>query len=92
MALIPVEEKNTLKSASEVKSVADTAAVDQQLSAVAYQINTQANTGAYSTMWSGTELLDDVKSELEGQGYVVKPIKDSLNHDSALPQYVISWE
>ena len=92
MALIPVEEKNTLKPASEVKSVADTAAVDQQLSAVAYQINTQANTGAYSTMWSGTELLEDVKSELEGQGYIVKPIKASLNRDSALPQYVISWE
>nr|DAE87876.1 MAG TPA: hypothetical protein [Caudoviricetes sp.] len=91
MALIPVDERNTLKSASEVKSVADNAAVDQQLAAVAYQINTQANTGAYSCMWSGTKLLDDVKTQLEGQGYKVESYTDDLHHDSALPQYVISW-
>lgn len=92
MALIPIEERNILKSASEVKAVADNAAVDQQLSAIAYQINTQANTGAYSVMWSGGYMLDDVKSQLEGQGYKIQSYIEDLNHDSAKPQYVISWD
>ena len=92
MALIPVEEKNILKSASEVKSVAATALVDQQLSAIAYQINTQANTGEYSVMWSGGDILPDVRSQLEGQGYKIKSCRDDLNRDSAKPQYVISWD
>ena len=91
MALIPVEEKNILKSASEVKSVASTALVDQQLSAIAYQINTQANTGAYSVMWSGGDILPDVKTQLENQGYKIESYTKDLNHDSAKPQYVISW-
>ena len=42
-------------------------------------------------MWSGTKLLDDVKTQLEGQGYKVESYTDDLHHDSALPQYVISW-
>ena len=91
MALIPVEERNILKSASEVKSVADNAAVDQQLSAIAYQINTQANTGEYSVVWSGGHIHPNVKSQLESQGYNIKSVEDDLNRDSAKPQYVISW-
>ena len=40
------------------------------------------------------ELKERLKTEKQWlwEGYVVKPIKDSLNRDSALPQYVISWE
>ena len=88
MALIPFDQFGTLKSASEVKGVADSAKLDYETLSVAKLINTAANTGEYQVIYNH-EMSEDLISLLKGQGYAVthKP-------RSAIDgfQYIISWE
>ena len=70
MTLIPMDELQTLKAASAVKSTAETAEADQQEQAIAYLINTAANCGQYEVSYNG-KLIDSVKTKLENQGYTV---------------------
>ena len=70
MALIPMDELMTLKAASAVKTVASTAAADQQEKEIAYAINTAANTGEYDVAYNG-KIIDSVKTKLESNGYKV---------------------
>jgi hypothetical protein len=88
MALIPMDELQTLKAASAVKTTANTAEVDQQTQAIAYLINTAANCGQYKVAYTGT-ILDSVKTTLEGQGYTI-----SYELGTAIENNVayISWE
>ena len=70
MTLIPMDELQTLKAASAVKTVANTAEADQQEQAIAYLINTAANCGQYEVSYNG-KLIDSVKTKLESQGYTI---------------------
>lgn len=82
-SLIPMDELTVLKSASEVKAVADEAVqiIEQQTMAAA--INSAANTGQHSITWS-KPISDALKAVLEGQGYTV-----TKNNRAADPNY--SW-
>jgi len=70
MSLIPKDELNELKLASAVKTVADGAIEDQYEMEAAYLINTAANTGAHTVVWS-KEMPDTLKDALEANGYQV---------------------
>lgn len=70
MALIPMDELQTLKAASDVKTVASTAEADQQEQSIAYLINTAANCGQYDVTYNG-KILDSVKTSLENEGYTI---------------------
>lgn len=70
MSLIPKDELSQLKSASAVKSVADTALDEQLEMEAAYVINTAANTGLHSVSWA-KEMPESLKTTLEGKGYQV---------------------
>lgn len=72
MALIPQDELNQLKNASEVETVANTAEQTIQEQAVAYLINTAANTGLHECQFNGI-LTEDTITALEGKGYTVTP-------------------
>ena len=70
MTLIPMDELQTLKSKADVKTVAESAEVEQQKQAIAYLINTAANCGQDDVAYNG-KLLDEVKQALEGKGYTI---------------------
>lgn len=71
MSLIPMNEMTVLKSASEVRGVADSAEATLQEMSLAALINNAANTGEYFATWEHP-LLDELKEKLEAQGYHVK--------------------
>lgn len=75
MALIPQNELNQLIAASAAKDVADTAEQTIQEQAVAYLINTAANTGLHECQFNGI-LTEETISVLEGKGYTVTPKTD----------------
>lgn len=87
MSLVPKDEMTTLRSASDSRDTAETAEKEIQLKAVAFAINSAANTGEFRTVFQGT-LIDDVRSELESNGYELKDC-GSINVDSKV---VISWK
>lgn len=87
MALIPTSDLTTLQSASAVKTVAQSAQEDTQEMAVAYAINTAANTGEMETVFQGV-LFESIKTKLETEGYTL------TNYGAANPDFrtVISWK
>ena len=88
MALIPIDELQTLKAASDVKTTASNAEADQQEQAIAYLINTAANCGQYDVSYNG-KLIDSVKTKLESKGYTITyDIAKMREQDIAH----ISWE
>ena len=68
--LIPIDEMTTLKSASEVKAVADEAISIHEQQSVAALINQAANSGQHSVIWN-RPMTDELKKVLEGQGYKI---------------------
>lgn len=70
MALIPMEDLQTLQSAATVKATAQTAEADQQEKSIAYTINTAANCGQTEVTYNG-RLLETVKTNLENEGYTL---------------------
>lgn len=68
--LIPTDELSTLKSASDVKEVADAAVKIHEEQSVARLINLAANTGEHQAIWEHP-LSPELKKVLEGQGYKV---------------------
>ena len=88
MALIPMDELQQLKAASDVKTVANTAEADQQEQAIAYLINTAANCGQYDVAYNG-KIIDSVKTKLEGQGY---PITYDIARVNSEDIARISWK
>lgn len=88
MSLIPQDELTTLKSATDVKSVASTAALDQETSTVAYYINSAANTGNTQVLINH-KLSAELAETLESKGYTL-----SYNEHIADPsaEVTISWD
>ena len=82
MALIQKEELEELKSASDVKSVADTAVEEIERKQVAKLINLAANAGQHSAIWQH-DMSDKLKEELESNGYSVV-----MKEDAAIPQHI----
>lgn len=68
--LIPNEEINNLKPASEVKEVADEAVAIHEKQSMARLINLAANSGQHSAIWEHP-LSKDLEKVLKGQGYKV---------------------
>lgn len=68
--LIPSDEMTTLKSASEVKQVADKAQDILEKQSVAYLINEAANTGSHMVTWP-KPMSKELMSVLEAQGYKI---------------------
>lgn len=89
MSLVPKDEMTTLRSASDSRATAQSAEKDIQLQAIAYAINTAANTGLTETMFQ-SKLLDGVKDELEGKGYTVRFV-DNNSYDRE-HHTLISWK
>ena len=83
--LIPISDMNILKSASEVRSISETALIDQQIAEVAYVINTAANSGEKRCIFC-RNLLDKTIEELENKGYTIT----KLDNLSAI-QYTITF-
>ena len=88
MSLIPQEDLKILQAASAVKAVAETAAYEQDLQAVAFAINSAANTGATSVTIT-MKLSKEVKDELEKNGYKLSNFKYNASPDN---QTIVSWE
>lgn len=87
MALIPNENISELHNAMEVLDVANNAEIDIERSAVARAINIAANTGSTRIPWNKA-LSDEVKSELEDNGYKVIARN---NLGPTVGQYFIDW-
>ena len=83
-----MDELQTLKNASDVKTTASNAEADQQEQAIAYLINTAANCGQYEVAYNG-KIINSVKTKLESKGF-------TITYDIALmnkPDIArISWE
>ena len=72
MALVEQDEMTTLRSASDSLATAQGAEYDIQLKAVAYAINSAANTGEFRTVFQGV-ILDQIEQELLDNGYELTP-------------------
>lgn len=90
MALIPQDELATLKSASDVKTVASSAAEDAEKMAIAKLINSSANTGQMEVLYNH-EISSSVVGVLEGMGYTVTRLSSKVSADPKY-QYTISWK
>lgn len=82
MSLVEKDKMTELRSASDSFATAQTAEDDIQLEAVAYAINSAANTGLIRTIYQSA-LSENTISELESKGYTVKAINDSKIEDLA---------
>lgn len=87
MSLIPREELTTLKSASDVRLVADSAYEIHEEMSVAHDINTAANSGEKSVTVV-RKLSESIISKLKADGY---EITDSSENYPEPYCYVISW-
>lgn len=87
MSLIPREELTTLKSASDVRNVADSAYEIHEEMSVAHDINTAANSGEKS-ITIVRKLSENLESKLKAKGYTITT--ESENYPEPYC-YVISW-
>lgn len=87
MALVDKDSMTILRTAAEARTTASTAEVDIQLKAVAYAINTAANTGLTRIEFI-EKLLNDVSTKLKANGYSVS---NAGKAESNKP-VVISWK
>ena len=87
MAQVDKDHMTELRSASDSLATAQSAEKDIQLKAVAFAINSAANTGETRTVFQGV-MLEEIKQELESNGYVVQ------NYNSVDPNKssMISWK
>lgn len=87
MSLIPREELTTLKSASDVRLVADSAYEIHEEMSVAHDINTAANSGDKSVAIV-RKLSENLRAKLEAHGYTVEDASENYPEPYC---YVISW-
>ena len=88
MALVDKDDMTTLFPASDSKATAQSAEDDIQLKAVAFAINSAANTGQLRVIFQ-EEIRPNVKTQLENNGYKLDPVPGTAKADS---QTVISWK
>lgn len=84
--MFPKDEMTVLHTAAECTTVANNALKDQQLAEVAHLINNAANTGETTARYL-QQLLPEVKSELESNGYSLR-LSGGADPDSSVD---ISW-
>lgn len=87
MSLIPREELTTLKPASDVRNVADSAYEIHEEMSVAHDINTAANSGGKS-ITIVRKLSENLESKLKAKGYTITTASESYPEPYC---YVISW-
>lgn len=87
MNLIPKDQMTELFTAAQSRQTATTAEDDIQLKAVAFAINSAANTGQFRVIFQ-EPLREAVKDQLEGSGYVIQYISAAKENQQAL----ISWK
>ena len=87
MSLIPREELTTLKSASEVRSVAESAYEIHEEMSVAHDINTSANSGEKSVTVV-RKLSESILSKLKANGYTITDASENYPEPYC---FVISW-
>ena len=87
MAQVDKDHMTELRSASDSLATAQDAEKDVQLKAVAFAINSAANTGETQAVFQGV-LLPEVKSELESKGYKV----GNYNSVDTTRSCLISWK
>lgn len=87
MSLIPREELTTLKPASDVRNVADSAYEIHEEMSVAHDINTAANSGEKSISIV-RKLSDNLIEKLKAQGYTITDASENYPEPYC---YVISW-
>lgn len=85
MNLVERTDMDKLISAYAAATTAITAEDDVQLKAVAYAINSAANTGQFRTLFQ-EKLRPNVKDELESNGYKLTPVGDVHAR-----KVIISW-
>lgn len=88
MSLIPQDELTTLRPASEVKTVSETAEYEQEKLAVAHIINSAANTGETCAIVNH-RLSDALITELKNNGYTLSYTVSRVN---ITDEVVISWD
>lgn len=87
MSRIPQDELTTLKAASAVKTVAEGAVAELEEMSVAHLINTAANCGEYSAVYS-KPISAALRTKLAGQGYTLsEPAPIAKPGDET----IISW-
>lgn len=91
MALIPKEDFAILKSASEVKSVSDSAPLEAEKAAIAKLVNTAANTGQYEVLYNH-DISDEMMDVLKGMSYTItrRPLPEKNTPNPF--QFIISWK
>lgn len=87
MSLIPREELTTLKSASEVRSVAESAYQIHEEMSIAHDINTAANSGEKSVAVV-RKLSESIVSKLKANGYTITDASENYPEPYC---FVISW-
>jgi len=87
MSRIPQDELTTLKAASAVKTVAEGAVAELEEMSVAHLINTAANCGEYSAVYS-KPISAALRTKLEGQGYTLTEPKPIAKPGD---ETIISW-
>lgn len=87
MSLIPREELTTIKPASDVRNVADSAYEIHEEMSVAHDINTAANSGEKS-ITIVRKLSENLESKLKAKGYTITTASENYPEPYC---YVISW-
>ena len=87
MDMIDKDKMTTLISASEARSLSQSALISAESSTIAYAINNAVNTGETSVLYNNI-ISSNMIEKLESEGYLVEAIKNT-----AVPgtQYKISW-
>lgn len=88
MNLVERTDMDKLRTAQESAQTAATAEDDIQLKAVAYAINSAANTGEHRVLFQ-EKLRQAVADELEANGYVLKYVGDPDYNPTR--RVIISW-
>lgn len=88
--LIDDSSIHDLRSAEEIRKIADDASEARQLRNIAYELNSSANVGITSIVYND-QLDDEVIKVLEGQGYSVTRTAQPTNYwdDFSDYQYMI---
>ena len=87
MNLVDKDDMTKLRTASESRATAETAEDDVQLKAVAFAINSAANTGQLRVVFQ-EPLRENVVSQLKGSGYTIQYISAAKENQQSL----ISWK
>ena len=87
MNLVDKDHMTELFPAAQSRQTASTAEDDVQLKAVAFAINSAANTGQLRVIFQET-LRPNVVDQLEGSGYTIKYLSAAREDQQAL----ISWK